>query len=133
MCYQLDSGCCFANHEGKHQIFMLLPFPHLFFQLLIIFTWVISGRFSAPSASAETKGFACEGVVVQAGLGGSPSPMEAAASASLQHHGKIHLPPPRKLPRICCITSSSSSQGINHPEDTVDGNPGLPWGRQEFC
>lgn len=35
----------------------------------------------------------------------SPSLVEAAASASLQHHGKMHIPPHGKVPHICCITS----------------------------
>lgn len=55
---------------------------------------------------------------------GSPSLVEAAASASLQHRGNMHLPPHGEVPHICCITSRCCNSN-NHPENTVDENPGV--------
>lgn len=71
----------------------------LFFQLFIMFTWVISGRFSTSSSSTGMKSCACEGVVVPTCHRRNLSLEKATTSDCLQHCGTSHHP--RRFQHSC--------------------------------
>ncbi|XP_053790729.1 uncharacterized protein LOC128783724 [Vidua chalybeata] len=85
-----------------------------------VFTWVIPGRFSSPSASTGTKGFPCEGKLPQE----EPIP-GGSCSLSLLTAPWQNAPPTPWESSTHLLHHIQVLPSNNHPENTMDENPGV--------